>query len=292
MSQLVGLLAGAVPDGTRVLAPDVEFTSLLFPWAVHRDRGVRVRTVPPARLAEAVDAGADVVAFSAVQSATGEVADVAAVAAAARRAGALTVLDATQAVGWLPLRAGEVDVLIVPAYKWLMSPRGTAFMVIDPELAERVRPAGAGWFAGEDVHDSYYGLPLRLAADARRFDQSPGLVLLGRHRGGAGRGGADRGGGDQRHDVGLANRFRAGLGLPAGEQRDRLARRPGRGVAARRRGHPGGDPGRLPAGLVPRLHHHRRRGSGDPGADSLIPVPPPADSAPPGDCLTGGELVC
>jgi selenocysteine lyase/cysteine desulfurase len=31
----------------------------------------------------------------------------------------------------------------------------------------------AGWYAGEDVHDSYYGPPLRLAESARRFDRSP-----------------------------------------------------------------------------------------------------------------------
>jgi cysteine sulfinate desulfinase/cysteine desulfurase-like protein len=31
----------------------------------------------------------------------------------------------------------------------------------------------AGWYAGEDVHESYYGPPLRLAKSARRFDRSP-----------------------------------------------------------------------------------------------------------------------
>jgi selenocysteine lyase/cysteine desulfurase len=217
VAQLVGLVAAAVPDGARVLAPDVEFTSNLFPWAVHADRGVALRTVPASRLAGSIDDGTAVVAFSAVQSATGEVADVAAVAAAARAAGALTVLDATQAAGWLPLDAGQVDVLIVSAYKWLMSPRGSAFMVISPDLRERVRPAGAGWFAGEDVHASYYGLPLRLASDARRYDQSPAwhcwvgtaaalrvVEQLGVEA-------------IHEHDVGLANRFRAGLGLaPSG----------------------------------------------------------------------------
>ena len=66
------------------------------------------------------------------------------------------------------------------AYKWLCSPRGTAYLVHHPtlgdrhpEFASRLVPLAAGWFAGEDPHDSYYGLPLRLAADARRFDISP-----------------------------------------------------------------------------------------------------------------------
>ena len=33
-----------------------------------------------------------------------------------------------------------------------------------------VKPLAAGWHAGEDVHASYYGPPLRLAKDARRFE--------------------------------------------------------------------------------------------------------------------------
>ena len=46
-------------------------------------------------------------------------------------------------------------------------------MAISPALLERVTPPAAGWFAGEDVHDSYYGAPVRLASDARRLDTSP-----------------------------------------------------------------------------------------------------------------------
>ena len=52
----------------------------------------------------------DVVAFSAAHSATGEVADLDAVIAAAEHHGALTVCDGTQAVGWLPVDAARLDV--------------------------------------------------------------------------------------------------------------------------------------------------------------------------------------
>ena len=103
VSGLVGLVAASVPDGTRVLAPDVEFTSTLFPFLVQAHRGVEVRTVPAAELAESIDETTDLVAFSAVQMATGEVADLAAIVAAAREHGAATLVDVTQACGWLPL---------------------------------------------------------------------------------------------------------------------------------------------------------------------------------------------
>jgi selenocysteine lyase/cysteine desulfurase len=217
VSELVGLLAAALPDGARVLSPDMEFTSLLFPFLAHADRGVEVATVPLGELASAIDADTTLVAFSAVQSATGEVADAAAIAAAARRHGAATAVDLTQACGWLPFSAAEFDFCACGAYKWLMSPRGTAFLTVRPKHLPRLRALSAGWYAGEDPHASYYGPPLRLAGSARRFDTSPAwfswvgtqpaLELL------------ERIGIEQihEHDVALANRLRAGLGLPTSD---------------------------------------------------------------------------
>src|SRR3954466_11880104 len=173
VSELVGLVAASIPDGARVLAPDIDFASVLFPFMVQERRGVDVRLVAPRDLAGAIDAATDVVAFSAVQMATGEVADLDAVAAAAAEHGALTLVDGTQACGWLPIDATRFDIVVCHAYKWLMSPRGTAFMTVRPHNLDRIVPAAAGWFAGEDVPGSSFGPPLRLASTARRLDASP-----------------------------------------------------------------------------------------------------------------------
>jgi len=212
VSGFVGLVAGSLPRGARVVIPDVEFTSTLFPFLVQP--GLDVRTVAPADLAGAIDEHTDVAAFSAVQMTSGEVADLDAIARAAAAHDVLTVVDATQAAGWLPLDATRFGVLVAAAYKWLMSPRGTAFMVVDPARLDAIRPAAAGWYAGEDPYESYAGPPLRLAADARRLDTSPAwfswagaaptLELINAI-------GVEA---IHAHDVGLANRFRAGLGLP------------------------------------------------------------------------------
>jgi selenocysteine lyase/cysteine desulfurase len=217
VSQLIGLVAAALPKGARVVAPEIDFASLLFPFLVQEARGVEVTTVPLAELAEAVDARTSLVAVSAVQSSTGEVADLDAITAAARHHGALVAVDATQAVGWLPVDASQLDFVACAAYKWLMSPRGTAFMAVRPERLDTLLPLGAGWYAGEDVHATYYGPPLRLAGHARRLDLSPAwfswvgtqpaLELVERI-------GVDR---IHAHDVALANRFRTGLGLPPGD---------------------------------------------------------------------------
>lgn len=212
VSQLLAPVAAGLA-GMRFVVPDVEFTSNVFPWML----AGHVRDTPVAGLADAIDESTDAVAFSLVQSSDGEIADYPAIVAAARAHGALVIVDATQACGWLHFDGALADVVVTGAYKWLMSPRGSALAYLAPELRERLTPWAAGWYAGEDPHDSYYGPPLRLAKTARRFDISPSwpayvgtapalevveeLGVPAIHA----------------HNVSLANRFRAGLGLPAGD---------------------------------------------------------------------------
>ena len=213
VSTFVGLVAASIPDGARVLVPDVEFTSLLFPLLVQEHRGVTVRLVPAAELAAEIGPDVDVVAFSAVQMASGEVANLDDIAAAAAEHGALTVVDATQAVGWLPFASTPFDIVVAHAYKWLMSPRGTAFMAIQPERMDTVVPHAAGWYAGEDPLQTFFGGPLRLAASARRLDTSPAWFMWVATA--AALDVIERVGVDaiHTHDLALANRFRAGLDL-------------------------------------------------------------------------------
>lgn len=83
------------------------------------------------------------VAVSAVQSADGRVADLDALHAASRAAGA-RVLDTTQAVGWLPVNASRFACTARGGYKWLLSPRGTAYFTINPTLIDDLTPHYAG----------------------------------------------------------------------------------------------------------------------------------------------------
>jgi selenocysteine lyase/cysteine desulfurase len=217
VSELVGLVAASLPDGAHVLVPEIEFTSNLFPWLAQEHRGVRVHTAPLVGLADAVDATTSLVAVSAVQSSNGEVADLASIRDAAETNGALVLVDATQSCGWLPLRAADADFIVVHTYKWLMSPRGAALMAVRPDRLESLVPVHAGWWAAENPLGDYYGPPLRLAASARRLDTSPAwfswvgtaptLELVERI-------GVERIHG---HNLELANRFRAGMGLEPGD---------------------------------------------------------------------------
>jgi len=172
VSVLVGTVAASLDDGSAVIAPEGDFTSLLFPLLIQEHRGIELRTVPLEDLADAIDTATDLVAFSLVQSADGRVADADAIETAARRNGARLLVDATQAAGWLPFDPGRFDVTVISAYKWLLCPRGTAFMILGTDHSW-LRPVLAGWYAGNDPWQSTYGTPLRLAESARRFDVSP-----------------------------------------------------------------------------------------------------------------------
>jgi selenocysteine lyase/cysteine desulfurase len=213
VSQIMSVVATALPPGAKVVVPEIEFTSNLFPWAV----AAEVETVPADRLAEAITHDTAAVAFSLVQSATGYVTPLADIVAAARDHDALVIADASQACGWLPVDVAGVDALACAAYKWLMTPRGAL---------------AANWYAGAGEGGSYYGPPLRLAGDARAFDLSPAwfsyvgaapaIELLNEI-------GVEH---IRDHDVALANRFRAGLGLPPSDTAIVSVDAPGERLAA------------------------------------------------------------
>lgn len=172
VSVATAAVATALSDGAEVLVPEGEFSSLVLPF-VHAGRGIRVRTAPLRDLAAHVTPATSLVAFSIVQSATGEVADAAAIREAASRCDALTLCDATQAVGWLPVEASAFDAVVCHAYKWLCAPRGVSFLALSERLAARMSPTSAGWYAGDDPWSSCYGAVIDLAPGARRFDLSP-----------------------------------------------------------------------------------------------------------------------
>ncbi|MDN3496599.1 aminotransferase class V-fold PLP-dependent enzyme [Planococcus sp. APC 4015] len=172
VSPFTALVAGAVPDGGEVLVAEGDFSSVMRPF-LHTGRGLRVRAVPIGALADEVRSDTALVAFSLVQSATGEVIDLDAVGDAARRHGARTYCDATQAVGWMPVDATAVDALVCHAYKWLCAPRGAAFLAVSEDFQEWIPPLFAAWYAGEDPWTSCYGHDFALAHDARALDVSP-----------------------------------------------------------------------------------------------------------------------
>jgi selenocysteine lyase/cysteine desulfurase len=212
VSSALGLVAAAIPDGARVVTVAGEFTSATFPFAAQSGRGVTVTELPPDELVMAA-ADFDVVAVSLVQSANGAVLDIDALRAGVAGTATLTVIDITQALGWKRVELDWVDVTVAAVYKWLLSPRGTAWMSLSDRMSRSMTPHAANWYAGESPWQTIYGLPLRLADSARRFDVSPTwFSVLGAGLALPFLASLDRDA-VQAHCLGLANRLRVELEL-------------------------------------------------------------------------------
>jgi selenocysteine lyase/cysteine desulfurase len=171
VSPLVGLAAAALPRGSEVLVAQGDFTAVQYPFVARAE--LTVRAVPLEAIVAEVRPETAIVAVSAVQSANGAIVDLDALAATCRAHGAATLIDATQAAGWLPLDATAFDMVVCGVYTWLLSPNGVALMTVSPEWLDRLVPHSAGWYAGDDIWNSIYALPMQLAKTARRLDTTP-----------------------------------------------------------------------------------------------------------------------
>ncbi len=216
-SQFAGTIAASLPPGSEVLLAKGEFTSLVFPFLARQDHGVRVREVPIEHLPDEVGPRTTLVAVAAVQSATGAIAPIEDLIAACADHGARLLLDTSQSAGWLSTPLDRVDYVVGSTYKWMLGPRGAAFLSGTAEALADLSPLGPGWYAGAEPWNSLYGGPLRLAAGPRRLDVAPvwpawiglapALALLEEV-------GVET---VHEHDAGLGDRFRTAMGLePAG----------------------------------------------------------------------------
>lgn len=213
-SQVMGMVAASLPEGAHVLVAEEDFTSVVWPFAT--DPRLTIHPVPLAQLVDHVRPGIDLVAVSAAQSRNGAVVDLDAVATQASALGIKTVIDASQAAGWLPIGAHRFDVVVASGYKWLTTPRGLTFAAVRPG-ATWVRPVYASWYGADAPWDHLYGVEPALSAHARRLDSSPPWLLAE-----AGATALELMASHPIHDAyahttGLADEFRARLGLaPAG----------------------------------------------------------------------------
>ena len=215
VSVFTGLAAASAPTGAEVLCVDGDFWSVVGPFLARGD--LRVRHVPLDALADEITPSTWLVSYSLVQSATGELADAASVTEAARDAGALILLDTTQATGWMPTTDLDADLTVCHAYKWLGAPRGAAFAAMSDRAVDEFVPHTAGWYSGDDPWASCYGPELHLAEGARRFEVSPAWHAWTGAEAALGFAVSLDMDDVRRHDVGLANTFREGLGLEASD---------------------------------------------------------------------------
>jgi kynureninase len=172
----------------KVVITSLDFPTVAYQWLAKRRRGVEVVvvespdrvSVPVETIARAVDERTALVATSHVYFTSGAIQDIKAVADVARRRGALSLIDAYQSVGQVPVdvHAAGVDFLTAGGLKWLLGGPGIVFLYVREELARRLEPTVAGWFGHRDQF-AFDSRMLAFHEDARRFELgTPALAAI------------------------------------------------------------------------------------------------------------------
>ena len=154
---------GLGPDD-EIVTSDQEHPGLLGPLLAARRRGVAVRSVPFARLAEAVTPDTTLVALSHVSWIGGEVAP-----AALAELDVPVILDGAQGAGAVHVdpRALGCVAYAAAGQKWLCGADGTGLLWIDPAFAQNVGLVTPGYTS---FTDASAGLEGGFKDTAARFD--------------------------------------------------------------------------------------------------------------------------
>ncbi len=167
--------------GDRVLVPDREFPSTLYPWLALRDLGVVVDLIEPrgedwslpidAFVERLDERPTRLVCTSWVQFGRGWRTDLAELADACHERGALLVVDIIQGAGVVPceLAAWGVDAAAADGHKWLLGPEGLGVLYVAPPLRDELRVLEPGW-ASVPWRMEWDNLDFALDPTARRFE--------------------------------------------------------------------------------------------------------------------------
>ncbi|MFN0168810.1 MAG: aminotransferase class V-fold PLP-dependent enzyme [Bryobacteraceae bacterium] len=178
-TEALAILANSLPlqAGDEIVINDLEFPSNVLAWLRLREAGVRVRVVESAHgaipldaFAAAINARTRLVTISQVSYKTGaQYPYLPQLAELAHRAGAVFCVDATQALGRVPVSLQGVDYLVASTYKWLLGVHGLGVLYCAPELRARLTPSSLGWYSVDGVFGPNRFEAYTLKPDASRF---------------------------------------------------------------------------------------------------------------------------
>jgi cysteine desulfurase / selenocysteine lyase len=160
-SEALNILANSIDwkPADEVLISDLEFPSNVLVWLRLKELGVRLIVIPTSggaiRLEDwtsRLSQRTRMVSVSQVSYKTGtQIPFMSELAEEAHRAGALFCVDATQALGRVPVSLRGVDYLVASTYKWLLGSHGLGVVYMSPEMRDRLHPRTAGWYSVESL---------------------------------------------------------------------------------------------------------------------------------------------
>ena len=162
--------------GDNVVVSQSEFPSVLLAWQRLRPRGVEVRqvgreaVVAPDEIADAVDGRTRVIAASHVGYLTGARHDLRRLRVLADRAGARLVIDASHALGVVPVDGALCDVVVACCYKWLLAVHGVSVFYVNSRRWPELGAPWVGWHSTYRDEDWRRRTDYRMRDDGSRFE--------------------------------------------------------------------------------------------------------------------------
>lgn len=177
--------------GDKVVTTVLEHHSNLIPWQrLERQRGIElevVRATPgcltdPEEIEGAIDENTKLITMIHVSNSVGSVQPVEEVGKLAAEHDLLFLVDASQAVGHMPVdvRVIGCDFLAAPGHKGLLGPQGTGFLYAREDRLPKLEPLLLGGGIVESVEEH----SCKLVQPPQLFDAGtpniPGIIALGR----------------------------------------------------------------------------------------------------------------
>lgn len=173
----VNHLAAGYPfaAGDSVVTIRDEYPSLVLPWQVRKDCGLDLIVVEPGdrvedRVVRAITDRTRIVSLSYVNYLTGRRIDLEPIARECRRRGALLLLDASHALGVLPVPLELCDALVSCFYKFMLGIHGSGVMYLSDRALDVLTPRNIGWRAEIRTAVERRGAEYQLRSGAARFE--------------------------------------------------------------------------------------------------------------------------
>lgn len=193
-SDIVNIVANGFPFevGDHVASIDKDYPSNILPWMLaEKNRGIvfdRIslegEVLPTAQwLEKKLHPKTKIFNMSWVTFDTGKKMDLIAIGKMLKSKGIMFLVDATQALGGLPITKDElenIDVLACSSYKWMLGPYGHAFAYFSPKAQNLIQHHTANWILSPNSKVVYNLLDYTIETlpGARKYDRGQAANCL------------------------------------------------------------------------------------------------------------------